>query len=105
MLVTLHCAPVTVCRRLPFLGEPRDPADGVERKLVAIEVIQYDHVKGRRRSTFLLVPTHMKIVMVVPAIGQPVNHSRIAVEGKDDRLVAREQRVEILGLQTSRVLL
>ena len=46
----------------------------------------------------------MKIVMVVPAIGQPVDHSRIAVEGKDHWLVAREQRVEIPVLQPMRVL-
>src|ERR1700730_3764813 len=46
----------------------------------------------------LLVATHMKIVMVVPAIGQPVNHSRIAVEGKDNRLIARGERAPVLHL-------
>jgi hypothetical protein len=46
----------------------------------------------------------MKIIMVVPAIGQPVDHSRIAVKGKDHRPVTGEQRVEILVLQPMRVL-
>jgi hypothetical protein len=39
--------PVTVCRRLLLFTEPRNPADGVERKLVAVEVIQYDRFAGR----------------------------------------------------------
>src|SRR5260370_24386431 len=103
-LVTLHRAPVTLCRRLLLFTESWNPADGVERKLVAVEVIQYDHVKGGCRGAFLLVATHMKIVMVVPRIGQPVNDSRIAMDGKDHRLVACEQRVEILLLQPMRVL-
>src|SRR6266699_2266277 len=87
-----------------MLTESRDPADGVERKLVAVEVVQYDHVEGGCRGAFLLVPTNMKIVVVVPAVGQPVNNSRITVEGEDHWFVAREQRVEIPVLQSVRML-
>jgi len=68
-LVPLHRAPVAVYRCLLLLAEPRYPADGVERELVAVEVIQYDHVKGGRRGAFLFVSAHVKIVMVVSAIG------------------------------------
>ena len=103
-LVTLHRAPVTVCRSLLLMLKPWNPADGVERELVAVEIVQHDHVEGRRRRAFLLVAAHMKIVMVVPPIGQPVNHPRIAVEGKDHRLVEREHRIEILILQSVRML-
>ena len=103
-LVTLHRAPVTVCRSLLLLLKPWNPADGVERELVAVEVVQHDHVKGSRRGSLIPKATHMKIVMVVPPIGQPVDDSRIAVERKDHWLVAREHCIEILVLQPMRML-
>src|SRR6185312_12987417 len=93
-LVTFHRAPVTVCRCLLLLLKPWYPADDVECQLVAVQVVQHDHVEGRRRRPLIPKPTHVKIVMVMPPISQPVDHSRIAVERKDHWLVAREHCIE-----------
>src|SRR5215203_3083305 len=92
-LVTLHRAPVTVCRSLLVLLEPWNPADGVERQLVPVEVVQHHHVERCGRGPLFPEATHMEIVMVVPPISQPVDHSGIAVECKDHWLVAREHCV------------
>ena len=46
----------------------------------------------------------MQVVVVVPPVGQTVNQPRVAVEGEDDRLVGREQLIEIPVAQPVRVL-
>src|ERR1700730_9368127 len=45
-LVTLHGRPVTRCRRLHLIAEPRNSLDGVQRKLIAVKIVQHNHVKG-----------------------------------------------------------
>lgn len=42
--------------------------------------------------------------MINAAIGQPMNEQRISVIGKDDRLVGREEDVELFVAQAMRVL-
>src|ERR1700730_1784128 len=63
-LVTLHGRPVTRRRRLHLIAESRNSLDGIQRKLVAVEVVQHNHVEGGRGGAFLLVATDMNIVMV-----------------------------------------
>src|SRR5580658_7601142 len=99
-LVTLHGGPVTRPRLLHLIAEAWNSLDGVERELIAVEVIQHDHVEGGRGGALLFVAAHMNIVVIVPAVGQLVNHGGVAVEGEDHGLVYREQFVEILTFQT-----
>lgn len=47
--------PVTRRRRLYLVGESRDPHDDILRELVAVEIVQHDHVERRRRRALLLV--------------------------------------------------
>src|SRR3984893_13495754 len=99
-LVTLHGRPVTRRRLLHLIAEPWNSLDGVQRELVAVEIVQHDHVEGGRSGALLLVTAHMNIVMIVPPVGQLVNHRGIAMKSEDHRLVCREQFVKILIFQT-----
>ena len=60
-----------------------------------IEIVQHRHVERRGRRAFLLVAAHVKVVVIGAAIGQAMDQPGIAVKGEDDRLVLREQRVEV----------
>ena len=44
---------------------------------------------------FLLVRADMKIPMVRPTVGQPVDEPRVAVIGEDDGFVGREEGVKV----------
>ena len=44
---------------------------------------------------FSLYPRTCMLLWLVAPVGQPVNQPRVAVEIEDDRLVCREQRIEI----------
>ena len=53
---------------------------------------------------FLLVAAHVDVPVIGAAIRQPVNEPGIAVIREDHRLVAREQRVELLVAESVRML-
>ena len=38
----------------------------------------------------------MQVLVIRPAVGEPVNKPWIAVKGKNDRFVFREQRIEVM---------
>src|SRR5471032_1951358 len=103
-LMAFHGCPVALCRLFHPVAEPRNSLYGIECELVAIEIIQHHHIEGCRGGTLLLVTAHMEVVVIVPAVGELMNHGRIAMEGKDHRLVGGEQLVEILVFQTMRML-
>ena len=64
----------------------------------------HHHVERSRGRAFLLVAAHVQIGVPGPAIGQPVDQPRIAVEGEDDRAVGREEAVEVAVAQAVRML-
>lgn len=43
----------SIGRLLHLIGKPGDAPDGVERELIAIEVVQHHHVKERRGGGFI----------------------------------------------------
>jgi len=88
----------------PTGPQVRQAIDGVADKVEAIEVVQHGHVERCRDRAFFLVSPHVQVVMIRPAVGEPVNQPRISVIRKDDRLVAREQEVEIRVAQPVRML-
>src|SRR5580692_8746991 len=102
-LVAFHHRPITRRRLLHLAAEPGNPPDGVQCELVAVEIVQHDHVERSGGGSLLLVAAHMDIVVVVPVVGQLVDDRRIAVIGENHRLVGGEQLVEILIFQTVRV--
>jgi hypothetical protein len=66
--------------------ELRDAVNHVGDEMEAIQIIEDRHVEKCRRRAFFLVATHVQIVMIGAAIGQPVDQPRIAMAGKDNRL-------------------
>src|SRR6266568_9166749 len=95
-LVPLDRRPVTCCCVFHLAAESWNSPDRVERELIAVEIVQHGHVKGRRGGAFFPEAADVNIIVVVPPVSQLVNHRGIAVEGKDHRLVGREQFIKIL---------
>ena len=85
-------------------AEARDAVDDVDHEVVAVEVVEHDHVERRRGGALLLVAADVQVGVVRPAVGEPVDQPRVAVVGEDDRPVRREQRVELRVGQAVRVL-
>jgi len=80
---------------------PTDPLqlghaiDCVSGEVKAVEVVHHRHIERRAGCTFFFVASNMQVVVVVTAIGQPVNQPRVSVICKDDRLVGGEQGIEV----------
>src|SRR5690349_9304434 len=85
-------------------GQPRYPVDDVDDEVVAVHVVEYQHVERSRRGALLLVPAHVDLVVVGAPVGQPVDEPRVPVVGEDDRLVGGEDGVELGVRQAVRVL-
>ena len=77
--------------------EAGHPVDDVHDEVEPVEVVAHDHVERRRDGPLLLVAADVEVGVVRPPVGQPVDQPRIAVVGEDDRLVGREQRIELAG--------
>src|SRR3984893_11940377 len=83
------------------VAELRHAVDHVADEMEAVEVVAHDHIERRGRRPLLLVAANVDVAVV----GAPVDQPGIAVMGKDDRLVGREQRIEIVVGNTVRMLL
>ena len=68
-LVALHRRPVTRRRLFNLVTETGNSPDGVERELIAVKIVQHDHVEGRRGGALLFVAAHVDIVVIVPPVG------------------------------------
>ena len=102
-LMALNAAPVARRRSLNLARQPGHAPHHVQHQLVAIQVVQHHHVKGRGSGAFLLEATHMDVVVIAPAVGEPVHQRWVAMEGKDHRPVDGEQGVEIPVFQAMRM--
>ena len=69
----------------------------------SVEVVQYHHVERSGGRPFFLVAAYVKVRVVGATICQAMNECRVAVIGKDDRLVGREEYVKIFVTQTVRM--
>src|SRR5262249_60248904 len=85
-------------------SELRYAINHVADEMEAIEAIQHAHVERCRGGALFPVAAHVEVAMTLSPVSQSVNEPRIAVEGKDDRLVGREQRIEIVIRQAGRML-
>src|ERR1700733_8549828 len=70
----------------------------------AIKIVKHSHVEGGCNRSLLLVAAHMKVVVIVATIRQPVNQLRVGVEGEGDRFVGREQGIKVRIIQSVRML-
>src|SRR4029077_20216286 len=70
--------------------------DHVAYEVEAIEIVEHAHVERCCGRALLFVAAHMEVVVARAPVGQSVNQRWIAMEGKDDWLVGREQRIEIV---------
>ena len=89
-LVTFHGRPVALRCRPGLACQARDSSNRIQRKAIPVEPVEHDHVEGRGRRSFLLIPVHVDVLVVVPPIGEAVDHRGIAVIGEDDRAIEAE---------------
>src|SRR5205823_9775039 len=59
--------------------ERRDPVDDVDHEVIAVEVVEHDHVERSRCRALLLVAAHMKVVVIRAPVGKAVDEPRVAV--------------------------
>src|SRR6266516_2562061 len=71
----------------------RNAVDHVHHQVIAVEVVQHDHVEWRGRGSLFLVAADMEVVVVRPPVAEAVDQPRIAVVGEDHRPVLREDFV------------
>ena len=76
------CAGAERAPRAPRRGHP---VDHVHDQVEPVEVVQHHHVERRGRGALLVVAADVDVVVVGPAVGQPVDQPRVPVEGEHDR--------------------
>jgi hypothetical protein len=69
------------------VSESRYPIDSVAGEMKAIELVEYRHVERRSGRTLLPIAVDMKIIVVGPPVGKPMDQPWIPMESKDDRFV------------------
>ena len=84
-------------------SKARDARDGVERQLEAVNIVEHAHVEGRGRCALFLVAAHVKVIVVVTPVGEPVNEPRIAVKCKDGGRIRWKDAIELLVGQPVRM--
>lgn len=68
--------------------------EDIAYQMKPIQAVQHGHVKGRRGGAFLLVAPNVDVGVVGTAVGEAMNRPWVAMIGKDDGTVRREQRIE-----------
>src|SRR5579871_5490501 len=81
-----------------------DAVDGVDGKAEAVGFVVDRQLHRRIDVTFFLVAAHMQVLVVSAPVGQSMDQPRISMEIEDDRLVRREQGVEVLIGKSVRML-
>src|SRR5215470_4216234 len=78
-----------------FFFHSRHAAYGINGKLEAVHIVEHHHVKGRGGGALFLVAAHVQVVVILPAIREPVNQPWVSVIGKDARLIRGEHAIEV----------
>src|ERR671923_2579263 len=73
--------------------------------MIPVHIVAHDHIERSCGGALFLVPAHVQIIVIGPAVSQAMNQPRIAMIRKDDRLIGGKKRVEILVRQTVWMLL
>src|SRR3954452_15321857 len=86
------------------LAEAGNAVNDVDDEVEAVDVVAHCHIEGRSHRALFLVAADVHVDMIVASVRESMDQPRIAMEGKDDRLVAREQRVELAVRHAVRML-
>ena len=83
--------------------EALDAIDGIPGEVETIHVIAHCHIERRCGRAFFLVTAHVKVGVILAAVCQAMDQPRIAVKSEDDRLIGRENGIEIPIAQSVRM--
>ena len=80
---------------MPLSPICRHAVDGVHYEMEAVQFVQHGHVEGRGDGSFFFVAADVNVIVIGPAVGQPMDQPGIGMEGEDNGLVPGEKLVEI----------
>ena len=69
----------------------------------AIHVIDEHHVERRRGGAFFLIAADVEILVIGPAVRQPVDQPWIAMIGEDNGFIGGEEGIEVFIRQAVRM--
>ena len=92
---------ISSLRCAALVAQLRHAIDHVDDQVEARRLVQHRQLERRVDVALLLVAVHVQVLVALEAVGELVDQPGIAVEVEDDRLVRREQAVE-LALASSR---
>src|SRR5579859_1464888 len=74
-----------------YVAKARYALDNVQSQVVTADVVQDRQLERGVDITLFLVPAHVDVFVILPAVREPVNEQRITVKVEYDRLVAGEE--------------
>src|SRR3954451_15074 len=77
-------------------AELRQTVDHILAQVQTIKLVHDNHIKRRGRGAFLLVTANVDVLMIGPPVSKPMNEPWVPVKCEDNRLIFREQRVEVV---------
>src|ERR1700687_2466103 len=97
-----------VAQRLLHVTSPRlklgQAVDRVTDQVEAIHLVQHRHVEWCGDGAFFLVAPYVRVMVFCSPVREPVDQPWVTVERKNDRLVEREESVELRVRKPMRVL-
>lgn len=85
----------TFTRTCGHIFNTRYPVDDRDGQVKTVKPVQHTHIEGCGRGAFFLVSVDVEVLMIRPAIRQPVNQPRVAVICEDHGSVRGEQGVKV----------
>lgn len=86
-----------------YLAHPQHAPNHVRCELEPVQLVEHRHVEWGCSRAFLLITSHVEVVMIVTAVRQAVNQPRIAMIGENDALVLGKKSVEGVVVQAVRM--
>src|SRR5580700_747014 len=87
----------------PGNAEPRHTVDCVDGEAEAVGLIANRQFQRRVDVALLLIAAHVYVVLVRPVVSEPVDEPWVSVEIVDNRLVRREEGLELAVCQPVRM--
>lgn len=82
----------------------RHPVDDVLDEIKTVDVVEDAHIEGRGGCPLFLITADVQVFVVGAPVGQAMDQPRVAVKGKDNRLVGGKERIKIFVVQSVRML-
>src|SRR5579859_969909 len=103
-LVPLHDLKIMLYRFYDYGFEPGDALNRIKLELIAVHVIEHDHVEWRGGRALFFISADVEVIVVLAPVGQAMDQRRITMIRKDHRAVGGKDLVEVVIHQSMRML-